>query len=209
MLSRNEKNQDEEVHHDVRHNSEPILVKTIDAFLASVEKRAYRMAYIATSNKEDALDIVQDAMITLVNKYSQRGYTEWPPLFYRIVQNTIRDWYRRQSVRNKFRQWFSSSESSDNDMEQDWESQVMPHAVNVRDNPTVDQHQNDNAMQHLMNELNQLPLRQQQAFLLRCWEGLDTKQTAEAMNITEGSVKTHYSRATHALREQLGDHYEK
>ncbi|VAW92122.1 hypothetical protein MNBD_GAMMA23-908 [hydrothermal vent metagenome] len=181
--------------------------QTLDAFLASVEQRAYRMAYIATSNKEDALDIVQDAMIMLVNKYSQRQYTEWPPLFHRIVQNTIRDWYRRQSVRNKFRQWFSGNGAADSDIEQDWESQVMQQAVNVRANPTVDQNQNDKAMVQLMNALNHLPVRQQQTFLLRCWEGLDTKQTAAAMSISEGSVKTHYSRAVHELRNQLGEHY--
>lgn len=181
--------------------------QSLDAFLASVEQRAYRMAYIATSNKDDALDIVQDAMLTLVNKYSQRDSGEWPPLFHRIVQNTIRDWYRRQSVRNKFRQWFSGNGTADSDIEQDWESQVMQHAVGVRDNPTVDQNQNDKAMVQLMTALNQLPVRQQQTFLLRCWEGLDTKQTAAAMSITEGSVKTHYSRAVHELRNQLGDHY--
>ncbi len=180
--------------------------KSLDAFLASVEKRAYRMAYIATSNKDDALDIVQDAMMTLVAKYAQRKYTEWPPLFYRIVQNTIRDWYRRQSVRNKFRQWFSST-TTDDEIEQDWESQAMLQAVNIRQNPTVDQNQQDKAMVELMAALNQLPARQQQSFLLRCWEGFDTKQTANAMNISEGSVKTHYSRAIHTLRNQLDNYY--
>lgn len=181
--------------------------QSIDSFLASVEQRAYRMAYIATSNKDDALDIVQDAMIMLVNKYSQQHHSEWPPLFYRIVQNTIRDWYRRTSVRNKFRQWFSNAESPNTEIEQDWESQAMSQAVNIKENPTLEQNQNDKAMVQLMIELNNLPIRQQQAFLLRCWEGLDTKQTAQAMNISEGSVKTHYSRAIHALRSQLGEHY--
>ena len=180
---------------------------TLDSFLASVEQRAYRMAYVATSSKEDALDIVQDAMITLVNKYSQRQHTEWPPLFHRIVQNTIRDWYRRQSVRNRFRQWFSASSTAENEIEQDWESQAMAQAVDTRQNPIVEQHQNDKAIKQLMNSLNKLPVRQQQSFMLRCWEGLDTRQTAQAMGISEGSVKTHYSRALHTLREQLGDYY--
>ena len=188
-------------------NEQEVCHKSLDAFLASVEKRAYRMAYIATSNKEDALDIVQDAMMTLVKKYAQRLHTEWPPLFYRIVQNTIRDWYRRQSVRNKFRQWFSTTSDLDNEMEPDWESQAMSQAVNVRENPTVEQNQQDKAMQALVSALNKLPVRQQQSFLLRCWEGLDTRQTAAAMNISQGSVKTHYSRAIHALRSQLDDYY--
>lgn len=197
----------ENIQQSNKNSLEPSSSLSIDAFLASVEKRAYRMAYLATSNKEDALDIVQDAMITLVNKYSKREHKEWPPLFYRIVQNTIRDWYRRTSVRNKFRQWFSSYDSHHDDYEQDWESQAMLHAVNQKDDPTLEQHQNDKAMIKLMKEINQLPIRQQQAFLLRCWEGLDTRQTAEAMSISEGSVKTHYSRATHTLRNLLGEHY--
>lgn len=205
MLSCNEQTQVS--NQEAETSAEYLPVKSMDAFLASVEQRAYRMAYIATSNKEDALDIVQDAMITLVTKYSQRNHSEWPPLFYRIVQNTIRDWYRRQSVRNRFRQWFSSSESVDMEIEQDWESQVMSQAENVKENPTASQYQNSTAMIQLMAGLNQLPLRQQQTFLLRCWEGLDTKQTAKAMNISEGSVKTHYSRATQSLRKQLGDYY--
>ena len=206
MLSNNEHVQDE-CQDEINTSAEHAAITSIDAFLASVEQRAYRMAYIATSNKEDALDIVQDAMLTLVSKYSQRSHTEWPPLFYRITQNTIRDWYRRQSVRNKFRQWFSGSDSGSEENAQDSESNMMSHAVNIKDDPTPQQLQNDKAMQKLMLELEQLPLRQQQAFLLRCWEGLDTKQTAKAMSITEGSVKTHYSRATHSLRKQLGDFY--
>ena len=206
-LSAEEFNTNEPQTSETAFSAEHAPAKSIDAFLASVEQRAYRMAYIATANKEDALDIVQDAMLTLVSRYSQRAHTEWPPLFYRILQNTIRDWYRRQSVRNRFRQWFSGSDSHSNEMEQDWESQIMPQADNVRENPTVEQHQNNRAMVKLMTELNLLPIRQQQAFMLRCWEGLDTRQTAEAMSISEGSVKTHYSRATHFLRKQLGDYY--
>lgn len=194
-----------------QNESERQECQTLDGFLASVELRAYRMAYIATSNKDDALDIVQDAMLTLVNKYSNRNHSEWPPLFYRIVQNTIRDWYRRTAVRNKFRQWFSTTDSAantpGNEIEQDWEYQAMLQAVNIKQDPTVVNNQHDIAMVKLMDALNKLPVRQQQSFLLRCWEGLDTEQTANAMKITQGSVKTHYSRAIHSLRSQLGDHY--
>jgi len=182
---------------------------TIDDFLAKSEQRAYRMAYIATSNKDDALDIVQDAMITLVTKYSAKKNVEWPPLFYRILQNTIRDWYRRQGVRNRLRLWFGMNEvDTDFESDQDWESKIMRNASNVRSDPTVDSNQNEKAIQQLIIELNHLPYRQQQTFLLRCWEGLDVKQTALAMNISAGSVKTHYSRATSTLRKKLGDYYE-
>jgi len=208
MLSEKENNQAEE-DNKLQDNIANKLANTLDEFLANSEQRAYRMAYIATNSKEEALDIVQDAMLTLVVKYAQRKNTEWPPLFYRIVQNTIRDWYRRQSVKNRFRQWFGDRHSSnDLEIDQNWESQVMSQASNLRENPTVEKNQNDRAMLQLMKELNQLPHRQQQAFLLRCWEGLDTKQTAEAMNISAGSVKTHYSRATKTLRKQLGDYYD-
>ncbi|HJO11976.1 MAG TPA: sigma factor [Gammaproteobacteria bacterium] len=82
-------------------------LKSLDKFLAGVQARAYRMAQIATSNSEEALDLVQDAMFKLVEKYSDRQENEWAPLFYRILQSRINDWHRRNSVRNRFRSWLS------------------------------------------------------------------------------------------------------
>jgi len=184
--------------HVVAVNQEKMSVNshTLEIFLKSVEKRAYRMAYIATTNVDDALDIVQEAMLVLATKYANRDEKEWPPLFFRIVQNKIKDFYRRQKVRNIFQAWFSSKdEVNDEDPIQ-----------NIADEKVHDPIRKisaENKILELEKVLQTLPNRQQQTFLLRAWEGLDVKQTAEAMNITTGSVKTHYSRALHALKLKL------
>lgn len=169
---------------------------TLEQFLIQVEKRAFRMAHIATSDSEEALDIVQDAMLVLTSKYSTRSADEWPPLFHRILQNRIRDWYRRQKVRNTWLKWFGQ-----NDNEED-ELQNMQDPASFTPERLL---QSDHAVQQLETALHTLPLRQQQTFLLRAWEGLDVKETAEAMGISAGSVKTHYSRALHTLRQLLGE----
>lgn len=173
-------------------------ILSLEKFLKQVEKRAYRMAYIATSNVDDALDIVQDAMLVLVTKYPNRSQKEWPPLFYRILQNKIRDWYRRQKVRNIFHNWFSTD---DEGIEEDPIQAIADEKIH----DPVRKISAEKAITELDDALKTLPVRQQQTFLLRAWEGLDVKQTAEAMGITTGSVKTHYSRALHALRNQIGE----
>lgn len=164
-----------------------------------MEKRAYRMAHIATGNPDEALDIVQEAMLLLVKKYAQRAAGEWGPLFYRIMQNRIRDWYRRQKVRNKLLMWLAPGEDQDDPMDK------LPAAVNREPDRQVNQ---QDMLGALESALQSLPLRQQQVFLLRVWEGLDVAATARAMNISSGSVKTHYSRAVHRLREKLDDYHE-
>lgn len=156
------------------------------------------MAYIATGHQEEALDIVQDAMLTLVKRYAQRDPEEWGPLFTRIVQNRIRDWYRREKVRNKWRVWFGRGDDDKQDIE------------NLPDGGTNDplrQVANAGMTEVLEHGLRGLPLRQQQVFLLRVWDGLDVAETAKALGISTGSVKTHYSRAVHRLREVLGDYH--
>lgn len=158
------------------------------------------MAQIATGNSEDALDIVQDTMFKLVEKYSSRQEQEWAPLFYRILQSRINDWHRRNAVRNRFRHWLGMKEgedSADPIQELGDEQQRSPEQLL----------QGDRRIDKLDEALHQLPARQRQAFLLRIWEGFDVKQTAQAMKCSEGSVKTHYSRAVHALRERLGEHW--
>lgn len=172
----------------------------LDAFLANVQGRAYRMAQLATGNKEDALDLVQDAMFKLVEKYSERPAAEWQPLFYRILQSRINDWYRRSGVRS--RHHGSLSAGSDEQEEDPIQTSKDPHGRSPDE-----QLQTQSGMEKLQAALENLPLRQQQAFLLRAWEGLDVRQTANAMSCAEGSVKTHYSRAIHSLREQLGDYW--
>ena len=168
--------------------------QTLEQFLASIEQRAYRMAVIATGNREDALDIVQDAMTKLVTKYASKEAAEWPPLFHRIMQSTIRDWYRRSKVRNGLRQLFNWQDNAEDYIEN------LPDNREVTPEREVDNQQDIRALDRALQELS---LRQQQVFLLRAWEGLDVRQTAEAMGCSEGSVKTHYSRAIQALRDRL------
>lgn len=170
----------------------------LENFLKEVEKRAFRMAHIATSNVEDALDIVQDAMMILASKYAHRNQQEWAPLFHRILQNKIRDWYRRQKVRNIFQHWFpSENEDSDEDPIQMLADEAIHDPVRKISSETD--------IHNLEQLLTRLPLRQQQTFLLRAWEGLDVKQTAEVMGISTGSVKTHYSRAMETLRNNMSE----
>lgn len=171
----------------------------LDRFLSSVEKRAFRIAQIATSNSDEAFDIVQDAMFKLVEKYSGKSEAEWQPLFHRILQSRIRDWYRRNSVRNRFRSWLSSSLEDDED--------PIQLAEDTAGRSPEMELQTGRSIEALEAALQQLPLRQQQAFMLRAWEGLDVRETAAAMSCAEGSVKTHYSRAIHSLRDTLGEHW--
>ena len=170
----------------------------LDEFLSGVERRAYRMAYIASGNREDALDLVQEAMCKLVEKYAHKSANDWGPLFHRILQSKIRDHYRRSGVRNRFLVWLGGADDQrENELEQ--------HADRASGRP-AEMTESAFAMRELDAALHRLPLRQQQAFLLRAWEGLSTEETAAAMGCSTGSVKTHYSRAVHSLRDQLGEH---
>lgn len=159
------------------------------------------MAEFATGNRDDALDLVQDAMLGLVKKYSDRNADEWGALFYRILQSRIRDWYRRGRVRNRLFGWLTRQAGRDDDADP-----VQDVADPVAADPAATVGGRI-AIERLEQALQRLPLRQQQAFLLRSWEGLDTAATACAMGCSEGSVKTHYSRAVHSLRAQLEDHW--
>lgn len=171
----------------------------IDRFLASVERRAFRMAEIATGNSEDALDIVQESMLALVRNYADRDEREWGALFQRILQNKIYDHHRKQSVRARFRAWFSPAKQEDEVDDTD----PIQHAADPVDGNPLAAMKTEQATQQLIAALQQLPLRQRQAFMLRAWEGLSSKETAAAMACSEGSVKTHYSRALTSLRQQL------
>lgn len=159
-----------------------------------MERRAFHLARIATGNEQDAMDIVQDAMITLVQRYGGRAEQEWGPLFHRILQSRIRDWYRRSRVRNRLRVWFGAEEDEDDPLQ----NQADPAALGP-----LGELESERFGAELERALGRLPNRQQQAFLLRAWEGLSVEDTAQAMGCSAGSVKTHYSRAVHALRDQL------
>lgn len=176
---------------------------SMDRFLASVERRAYRMAQIATNSTEDALDIVQDSMFRLVKKYGSKPEAEWKPLFYRILINRIRDWYRRNRVRNRWRiRLIPGRKGTENDAADPIESLPDP----ARHNP-ADQVIIGDSVAALDAAIQTLPLRQQQAFLLRAWEGLSVRETAVVMKCSTGSVKTHYARAVRTLRKLLEDHW--
>jgi RNA polymerase sigma-70 factor (ECF subfamily) len=173
-------------------------VRALDRFLISVEKRAFRIARIAVRNDDDALDIVQDAMLQLARRYAQRPADEWRPLFYRILQNRIRDCQRRRKVRAKLMSWLPGWKNDEEEAADPYDG-----VADARPQPQ-ELLATDQAMAKLEVALAELPGRQQEAFMLRNFEGMDVAQTAEAMGCSEGSVKTHYSRAVHTLREQLG-----
>lgn len=175
----------------------------LDQFLSSVERRAYKHALFAVHDEHAALDIVQDAMLKLAEKYGDKPAGELPLLFQRILQNTIRDYFRRQKVRSSWLTLFSGLQSRQEDEEFD-PLEVIEDEENRTAPPAPDQSlQQSQIIAIIEQALEQLPARQREAFLLRYWEGLDTTETAEAMGCTEGSVKTHCSRAVHALAVTL------
>jgi RNA polymerase sigma-70 factor (ECF subfamily) len=176
--------------------------QALDGFLASVERRAFRMAEIATGNREDALDIVQDAMLKLAQSYAHKPADQWGALFHRILQHRIRDWYRRNKVRSHWRVWLTGRADSQDGHVDPLQHQVDEHAVLPER-----QLETWNATEALDNEIRLLPQRQQQVLMLRLWEGLDVEQTAAVLGISGGSVKSHYSRAVHSLRQKLGEHW--
>jgi RNA polymerase sigma-70 factor (ECF subfamily) len=173
----------------------------LDGFLAGIERRALSMAEYALGNRDDALDVVQEAMIRLCRKYAQRDPDEWRPLFYRILQNGIRDHYRRNAVRNRFRTWLRPRSGHDETGSGpiDGIQTVMDYAQHQPDE-TVAQ---ADTMVRLQAVLKQLPRRQREAFMLRVWDGMNVADAAQAMNCSQGSVKTHLSRALQRVREQL------
>ena len=175
--------------------------RALNQFLASVELKAFKIAQTALRDEEDALDAVQDAMLQLARAYANKPAEEWKPLFYRILENRIRDMQRRRTVRGRVIAWLPFRADDEED-----ELDPIARAPSA-DAPPARRQEIDEAMQALEKALARLPRRQQQVFLLRTLEGLDVAQTAVAMGCSEGSVKTHYFRALQALRAQLGELY--
>jgi RNA polymerase sigma-70 factor (ECF subfamily) len=174
--------------------------KELDKFLAEVERRAFRIAQVSLRDADDALDVVQDAMLKLARNYSAKPSAEWRPLFYRILENGIRDLQRRRAVRKRLMVWLPGPKEDPDEEAQDPLDSVAAGGADVPELLMQDQ-----AMAKLETSLRALPARQREAFMLRNFEGLDVAETARAMGCSEGSVKTHYSRAVHTLREQLGE----
>ncbi len=173
----------------------------LNQFLAGVELKAFKIAQAALRHEDDALDAVQDAMLQLARAYGNRPEQEWKPLFYRILENRIRDMQRRRTVRGRVMAWLPLRG-------EDEEDELDPIAQAPSPDPQpVRRLELDQALTALEKALGGLPRRQRQAFLLRTLEGMDVAQTALAMGCSEGSVKTHYFRALQALRAQLGEFY--
>ena len=177
--------------------------KELATFLAEVERRAFKQAVFAVRDEHLALDLVQDAMLKLAQSYGAKPAAELPLLFQRILQNTIRDHYRRQKVRSLWTTLLSSLQGK-----QDEEEYDPLDTLRVDDSPGVCPEPSSELarrqiVQFIEQGLQALPARQREAFLLRYWEELDVQETAQAMGCSEGSVKTHCSRATHALAEFL------
>ena len=173
--------------------------RALNQFLASVELKAFKIAQSALRHEPDALDAVQDAMLQLTRAYADRPAEEWRPLFYRILENRIRDMQRRRTVRARIMAWLPHRDEEDegafDPITQAPSEEVAP----------ARRLELDEAMTALEKALHDLPNRQRQAFLLRNLEGLDVAQVATAMGCSEGSVKTHHFRALKALRARLGE----
>lgn len=171
----------------------------LDGFLKGVEASAFRIALVSVRDRDEALDIVQDAMMRLATRYARRPAEEWRPLFYRILKNRIRDWGRRRTVSRRIISFFSGQDGEEMDP-------LLAAAGPDSDDPR-EQAQGHEAMAALEVALRQLSERQRQVFMLRNFENLDVAGTALAMGVSDGSVKTHYSRAIARLRELLGEHW--
>ncbi len=174
----------------------------MNRFLSGVEKKAFHIANLAVKDVDEAMDIVQDSMMTLVRRYSAKNESEWKPLFYRILRNRITDFHRRAVIRNRIMGFFRLPNS-----EEDGADPILQAPAGYAVEPAF-QVQMQATSEKLGKAIEVLPGRQREAFLLRVWEGLSVQDTARAMNCSEGSVKTHYSRAVHTLREVLGDDHE-
>ena len=178
--------------------------KELSDFLKSVEKRAFKRTAYTVRNDEAALDIVQDAMIRLAEKYADRPPEELPLVFQRILSNATMDWFRRQKVRNALIVNLSEFEGADDDGgDFDLLEMLDTSAGSVATESAADAVGRAQTLQLIEAEVAQLPRRQREAFLLRYWEEFDVAETAEAMGCSQGSVKTHCSRAVHALAKAL------
>ncbi len=176
--------------------------KELADFLAGVERRAFKQTVYAVRDDDTALDIVQDAMIKLAEKYGDRPPAELPLLFQRILQNTTHDHFRRTKVRNTWVSLFSSlgnADDDDFDLLETFEAQAGSAAADSSERKV----EREQVLQIIDDEVQKLPARQREAFLMRYWEDMDVAETAAAMGCSEGSVKTHCSRATHTLANAL------
>jgi RNA polymerase sigma-70 factor (ECF subfamily) len=177
--------------------------KELSDFLKSVEKRAFKRTVYAVRGEDAALDIVQDAMIRLAEKYADRPAAELPLVFQRILSNATMDWFRREKVRGAVMQNLSEFDSSDDEGDFDLLETLQAVEGTLGTESAADAVSRAQILQRIDEAVAELPLRQREAFLLRYWEEFDVAETASVMGCSEGSVKTHCSRAVHALAAAL------
>lgn len=182
----------------------PDQAALLDDFLRSVERRAFKRTAYAVRDDDAALDIVQDSMIRLVQSYGDRPASEWPMLFQRILSNATLDWFRRQKVRNAVMMNLGDFEAEDSEDDQGGFDLLS----SLRVDDQLAEGADDGAsrtqlLAQIEEEIHRLPARQREAFLLRYWEEMDVAETAAIMGCSEGSVKTHCSRAVQALARAL------
>ena len=174
-------------------------------FLKSVDKRAFKRTLYHVRDEEAALDIVQDSMIKLAEHYGDKPINELPMLFQRILSNCTLDYFRRQKTRNALFTNLSDFESS-NDESGDFDL-LETYAVEENERESAqsaeDQIRRKQLLGQIEKEIQELPARQREAFLMRYWEEMDVAETAAAMGCSEGSVKTHCFRAVQTLSKAL------
>jgi RNA polymerase sigma-70 factor (ECF subfamily) len=173
-------------------------------FLKNMEKKAFKRAYYHVRNEDAALDILQDSMIKLCTNYADKPLGELPLLFQRILSNTVLDWFRRQKTRNALFTNLGDFNAPDSDGEFDLLEVNSNHADDTASESAEDSVGRLQTLEHIETAVMALPARQREAFLLRYWEEHDVAQTAAVMGCSEGSVKTHCSRAIQALSKTLG-----
>jgi RNA polymerase sigma-70 factor, ECF subfamily len=194
-----------------RHNPRPFrdtdvslpIESELDAFLRSVERRAFKRTAYMVRDEQAALDIVQDSMIRLAQSYVHRPAEEWPMLFQRILSNATMDHFRRQRVRNGVMVNLSDFEGDDADDSFNLLEVLSGGDGSIGFLSAEGEVERAQVVGIIEEEIQKLPARQREAFLLRYWEDFDTAETASVMGCSEGSVKTHCSRAVHALAKAL------
>lgn len=175
--------------------------KELSDFLVSIERRAFKKTVYAVRDDHAALDIVQDAMMKLAEKYAGKPARELPMLFHRILQNTMRDYWRRQKVRNVWTTLLSSFGGSNDDGSERDPLETID-VEDESDQPSI-RLERKQTIGLIENAIEKLPTRQREAFLLRYWEEMNVAETASIMGCSDGSVKTHCSRAVRALSKEL------
>jgi len=177
--------------------------RELSDFLKSVEKRAFKRSVYHVRDEEAALDIVQDSMMKLAEHYGDKPINELPMLFQRILSNCTLDWFRRQKTRNALFSNMSAFESPEGDGEFDLLETYLASDSSQQVESAEDSTRRAQILREIEVHIQELPTRQREAFLMRYWEEMDVAETAAAMGCSEGSVKTHCSRAVQALSKAL------